>query len=175
MVNTSCVTGKWRFIHKKTSASGLSQTCWGNNGISRTEFTFTFSLVAAHHSKKRGKKVQWSLLNCGHLYEKLIVSADKNSQLTEDDGNKKRSVGQSRQLTYDWRIKKRARGMKWVICKSLFNHLLCQRQFIWELCHWHTSCIYLCSTSAPPICCVSLAVVVHTCSTCCRQHCCLST
>ncbi len=31
-------------------------------------------------------------------------------------------ASQSRQLTYDWRIKKRAWCLRWVICKLLFNH-----------------------------------------------------
>ncbi len=42
-------------------------------------------------------------------------------------------VNQSRQLTYDCKIEKRAWNMSWVMCKSLFNSMfnfrLCQRQY----------------------------------------------
>ncbi len=46
------------------------------------------------------------------------------SQLTEEEGNKeKRRYWEEtiREFIYDFRIKKQAQDMSWVICESLFN------------------------------------------------------
>ncbi len=94
------------------------------------------SLLAVHYCEKKGEKKSASERR-DKLCEKKSSSQQTNtlSQLTEAEGNKekrlfhsqngqkdiRRNDSQSGQLTYDCRIKKRARDMSWVIYKSLVN------------------------------------------------------
>ncbi len=84
-------------------------------------------MVAAHHYGNRGKKIQVerSLPDCGPVWETRRLSRHLwGKKETEKDAHDEKAKNMLLTVkvdqTYDWRIKKRSRNMRWVICKTLF-------------------------------------------------------